>query len=424
MRSAVAAGVAAAVLAAAPGASAQEPIPPEALAPHLDALAGIAAANGGHRSAGTPGEAQTGDYAAARLAEAGWTISHTDVPFTYWEERAPALLGAYRPRRDFVALHYSGAGDVTARVRTVGGGGCKPRAFRRFPRGRIALVTAAFCSFRSAAKRARRAGARAVIVGDFSGGPPTLGTLVRPDIPIPVVSVRLPIARRLAERRTPIHLRVDAVAEERVTRNVLAELPGTEADEVVMAGAHMDGVRSGVGMNDNGSGVAALIEAGRRIAALPRGRRTVRLAFFAAHEPSMAGSIRYVRELPREERRRIRAFLNIDMVASPNGVPEIYSSSRRLRSVLERRLRGAGRTPVDVPSDHTPFLKARIPVAGIYTGSLEPKNRRQARRWGGTAFKERDRCYHLACDDRDNISLRMLSLTTTATAGALEDLAR
>ena len=40
--------------------------------------------------------------------------------------------------------------------------------------------------------------------------------------------------------------------------NVIAELDGRNDDNVVMAGAHLDSVPAGPGINDNGSGSAAL----------------------------------------------------------------------------------------------------------------------------------------------------------------------
>jgi Zn-dependent M28 family amino/carboxypeptidase len=48
------------------------------------------------------------------------------------------------------------------------------------------------------------------------------------------------------------------------TYNVLAEKTGTNDDNVVMAGAHLDSVLAGPGINDNGSGSAAA--GGRRAA--------------------------------------------------------------------------------------------------------------------------------------------------------------
>ena len=45
--------------------------------------------------------------------------------------------------------------------------------------------------------------------------------------------------------------------------NVIAELQGKNDGNVVMAGAHLDSVPEGPGINDNGSGSAALLEVAR-----------------------------------------------------------------------------------------------------------------------------------------------------------------
>lgn len=405
-------------------ATAQESIGQEELRGHLTELQRIATENGGNRAAGHPGDPATANYVAERLAAAGWNVSRTDVPFDFWTESGTPVLGNYRHGADFLTLHYSGAGEVTARAQVIRGGGCSRRDFRRFRRGNIAIVAAAFCTFRRSSNLALRAGAKAILVADYTDGPPTQGSLGRPGIGVPVLSVRLPILRRMARSRPRIRLRVDTIEERRVTQNVIADLPGTAPDRVVMAGGHKDSIPRGAGMNDNGSGVVALLSSARLLAQRPRGRATVRLAFWAAHENGLFGSARYLRRLPAAERRRIRAYLNIDMVGSPNGVPEIYASSRRIRRTLARHLRGAGRTSSGSLSDHTPFIRAGIPIGGIYTGSLEPKFRGQARRWGGVVGKERDACYHQPCDDVDNVDLGMLALTANATANALTDLAR
>jgi hypothetical protein len=415
--------LAAALVAAAP-ARAQDAIPEPDLRRHLEALDRIARENGGNRAAGTPGEAATAAYAADQLAAAGWTVTRPDVAFPYFGERSPPVLGAYRHRTDFATLRYSGSGDVRARVRALGSG-CRRREYRRFPRGRIAILAAFGCTYRRAARLAQRAGARAVVIVDFTTRPPIPGTLSGPGLRVPVLTARLPVARRLARRgRLPLRVRVDAFVERRVTQNVVAELPGTEGRRIVMAGGHMDSVPEGAGINDNGSGVAALIEAGRRLAARPRARLTLRLAFWTAEEPGLYGSRAYVRGLPRDERRRLAAYVNLDMVGSPNGVPEVYRGDRRIASALRRHLPGAGGVPIDAGSDHEPFVRAGIPVGGIYTGSLEPKTRAQARRWGGVAGRERDPCYHRPCDGLDNVDLRLLALTASAATNALGDLSR
>ena len=411
-------------LASPTAAPAQSTIAKDDLQPHLRAIFRIAEANGGNRASGTNGEKATGDYAARRLAQVGWRISRTPVTFPYWDERRRSILGRHRYGKDYVTMVYSGRGDVTARVVPVGRAGCDADAYRGLPRGRIVAMTASGCGYREKSILAEQAGAKAVIIADHGEGPPSQATLAKPVVGIPVLRVRLAVARRLAQLRRRVRIRVDAVVKQRLAHNVIAELPGTDPQRVVMAGGHMDSVPRGPGMSDNATGVAALIAAGRKLATRPRGA-TVRLGFWSGHEAGMYGSNRYVADLPPEERRRIAVYLNLDMVGSPNGVPELYFNRPELGSLLHRHLEGAEDRPQErMGGDHDPFRRAGVPIGGIHTGSVETKTSTQVRRWGGRAGVARDTCHHAKCDGLRNVDLKLLGVTATAATNALEELAR
>ena len=68
----------------------------------------------------------------------------------------------------------------------------------------------------------------------------------------------------------------NATTEPAATRSIIAELPGSEPGLVVMLGAHLDSVVDGPGINDNGSGVAALLELARALGG-SQPRATIRL---------------------------------------------------------------------------------------------------------------------------------------------------
>lgn len=73
--------------------------------------------------------------------------------------------------------------------------------------------------------------------------------------------------------------------DKREARNIEVELPGgTRADEIVIIGAHYDSVVGAFGANDNGSGVAAMIELARLLRE-SRPARTVRFVAFVDEEP-------------------------------------------------------------------------------------------------------------------------------------------
>jgi hypothetical protein len=70
-----------------------------------------------------------------------------------------------------------------------------------------------------------------------------------------------------------------------IVRNVLAELKGAaRGDEIIVVGAHYDSVRGAPGANDNGSGVAAVLELARTLRGW-KPMRTWRFALFVNEEP-------------------------------------------------------------------------------------------------------------------------------------------
>jgi hypothetical protein len=399
------------------GESDPEPGPPpeitgSELEQHLSALQEIADQHGGIRAAGTPGYDASAEYVAKRLREAHWRVQLQPVRFPYFELRSASLsVGGrtLRRARDFQVLSYSGAGRASGRLRRLLGGCASEEYFGLGPRD-IPLVSRGQCFFRAKAFTAQAAGALALVVIDDSPtrrGVPS-GTLAAPGVHIPVVLVSSDRVRDGAE----VSVDVDAITERRLTHNVIAETPGGEG-HVVMAGGHLDSVPGGPGINDNGSGAATLIETAEAIGPDPPGDR-VRLGFWGAEELGLLGSRHYVRSLSREERRRIRAYVNLDMVGSPSAVPELYADGdERLGRVLNRAAGGPlGEISAGGSSDHAPFAAAGVPVNGLYTGSTER----------GAGGRPRDPCYHLACDTLDNVNRPVLLRMARAAAEAMRRL--
>ena len=57
-----------------------------------------------------------------------------------------------------------------------------------------------------------------------------------------------------------------------------------------MAGAHLDSVPEGPGINDNGSGVAAVLETALQLGSSPQVHNAVRFGFWGAEELGLVGS--------------------------------------------------------------------------------------------------------------------------------------
>jgi Zn-dependent M28 family amino/carboxypeptidase len=395
------------------GRTAEEPpLPPATLADHLRALQRIADENGGNRAAGTAGDRASVAYVRERLRGAGWNVRAQDVSFPFYRERSARLrVGGRELRRgeDFRPIVYSGSGRVAGRAAGVGNG-CERSDFEGLGGGEIALAERGDCFFRVKAENAERAGAGALLVADKEGGEVPAATLGEVGANIPALIVSADAGVSAGDR---VELEVDATSERRRTQNVIAETPGGSGQRVVMAGAHLDSVANGPGLNDNGSGVAALLEAAEEIGPRPPGAR-IRLAFWGAEELGLIGSRRYVRSLDERDRRRIAAYLNFDMVGSPNGRPAVYSDgdpalAQLLRRAAGRRLPGES---TGGASDHAPFEAAGVPVNGLYTGASEE----------GRGGEPRDPCYHRSCDRLRNVNRPELAEMTAAIETALRRL--
>ncbi|GAB2672653.1 M28 family metallopeptidase [Kribbella swartbergensis] len=198
--------------------------------------------------------------------------------------------------------------------------------------------------------------------------------------------------------------------------NVIAEWPHGDPNHVVMAGAHLDSVSSGPGINDNGSGSAGVLETALAYAAggqTPRNR--LRFGFWGAEELGLLGSKYYVNNLPAAERDKIELYLNFDMIASPNPGYFVYNDNpagNGARDDLVAYFTGKNVQTefIDVQgrSDHAAFRSLGIPTAGTFSGAEGTKTSAQAAKWGGTAGQAFDPCYHRSCDNINNLDLTSL----------------
>ena len=89
-----------------------------------------------------------------------------------------------------------------------------------------------------------------------------------------------------ALRRTnaPVRLVLDSKPVMVKSRNVVAQTKTGDTKNVVLAGAHLDSIRASPGINDNGSGVAALLETASALGAQPQIANAVRFAFWGSED--------------------------------------------------------------------------------------------------------------------------------------------
>ncbi|MEU3000424.1 M28 family metallopeptidase [Streptomyces sp. NPDC006995] len=207
--------------------------------------------------------------------------------------------------------------------------------------------------------------------------------------------------------------------------NLIADWPGGDPNKVLMAGAHLDSVSSGAGINDNGSGSAAVLETALAVSrAGYQPDKHLRFAWWGAEELGLIGSKYYVNNLPSAERSKLSGYLNFDMIGSPNAGYFVYDDDPVIEKTFKDYFAGLGvpteiETEGDGRSDHAPFKNAGVPVGGLFTGAGYTKSSAQAQKWGGTAGQAFDRCYHSSCDNLSNINDTALDRNSDAAAHAV-----
>ena len=182
------------------------------------------------------------------------------------------------------------------------------------------------------------------------------------------VRVALDIRNRITSGPVTIH-------------NVIAAIRGRERpDDWVIVGAHLDSWDVATGAQDNGTGVAEVLEAARAIAALGRPpRRSVRFALWGAEELGLVGSSAYVRAHV-DEMERCTASLNTDggtgrvLGWTAPGRADLSSAMRPLASAM---LTDLGSTALDgslqyaFHSDVGSFILAGVPSLDLNPDDTE-----------------------------------------------------
>ncbi|MDI9831857.1 M28 family metallopeptidase [Streptomyces sp. KAU_LT] len=310
----------------------------------------------------------------------------------------------------------------------------------------------------SVSGRATAAGAVAVALlltgGSIAGATPGAEALAAaPDIPVAAVKAHLAQFQSIATANggnrahgRPGHkasldyvkAKLDAAgytttvqqftASGRTGYNLIADWPGGDTGQVLMAGSHLDGVTAGPGINDNGSGSAAVLETALAVSrAGYRPTRHLRFAWWGAEELGLVGSRHYVSNLSSANRAKIKGYLNFDMIGSPNAGYFVYDDDPAIEKTFKDYFAGLGvpteiETEGDGRSDHAPFKSAGVPVGGLFTGAGRTKTAAQAAKWGGTSGQSFDRCYHSSCDTTSNINDTALDRNSDALAHAVWEL--
>ena len=234
-----------------------------------------------------------------------------------------------------------------------------------------------------------------------------------PRAALPVLSIAnedAALLRRLLAKGT-VKIRLDVqnsfASSPGTERNVVADLPGEDTREMVVTMAHFDDWDPAQGANDNGAGVAVILEAARIFKRMGiRPKHTIRFVFVSGEEELSNGSRAYI-ERHKSELDDTRAVFNIDCGAHPplgfkiHGRKDLEAASRELLKPLAPL--GADRVSLDADfdSDQETFIVAGMP---IYSLMVDPQ--------------DYDARHHTIIDTFERVDPRMVRLQTAVMAVA------
>lgn len=420
---------------------------------HLIALQRIAdtAGNNGTRAVanGTTVQNPTGyqasvDYVAKQMRSYGFKVQVKDFTYPVSDYVGQTLtVGANRftiyKMNESIDTPVGGvSGSLAVVPENAAGTGCTAADFAtQSYAGTIAVIRRGGCTFAIKAQNAAAAGAVAAVISNNVPGPLTNVTIGAPG-PIPVGGISQADGNAVATRNgvaSTVDMRV--VLVDKVAQQVIAQTKTGRADNVVMLGAHLDSVAAGPGINDNGSGSAALLEIASQLGGSPKTNNAVRFAWWGAEELGLLGSEYYVQNLSFSQQLDISMYLNFDMIGSPNAGYFVYDGNdsdgegagpgpygseqieQTFVSFFNDRLKVQTEgTDFDGRSDYGPFIAVGIPSGGLFTGAEGIKTQDQVDLWGGTAGSAYDPCYHQACDTLGNVDRVALDRNLDAAAWA------
>ncbi len=318
----------------------------------------------GPRPAGSPAEEQAARYIAQVLDSYGYRVEqqYFAIRPTLTRDVEVRVRSPLARHVDALAIVFSPPGQAEAEL--VYGGQGRPEEFPAHTPGRIALVQRGGITFAEKVGNAFRAGAVGVIVyndrpGLFLGQMPQGAAL-------PAVAISQEdgqsLLQMLFQGPVRVFLRVAEPAI-KTSYNVVARPPDGTCRVVV--GGHYDSVPMSPGANDNASGTATVLELARLLADDPQ-RGGVCFVLFGAEEEGLLGSHEFVARLNPEERARLLAMINLDMVGVGDrwlivGTRELAQEAARQAEALGAAYQ-VGELPRGFSSDHASFMEAGIPA--------------------------------------------------------------
>lgn len=351
----------------------------------------------GGRLSGTGQDEAAMEWALTRLREIGPDVRRVSVPYDGWRCLASSLtlLGGKPANLECVPLLRSASTapeGLEGTVLDLGAG--RPEDFERAGdavRGKIVLVRHEYPFSQGHVHRRRKydmavaQGAVAFLIANaLPGAGPLSGSSGRPrdGAGIPAAYIDHEAALALAAQpgaRVRLHIQGEELRDSMACAGIL-DLPGGRDSRIVIS-AHLDGHDLGCSALDNATGVAVALAAARILAPrLGPGTPGLRICFFTAEEWALAGSARYLADMPAAERDTLKFNINLDTVAGDDTLCALISDYPALAGVVDGAAEQAGVAvshwlPFMPNSDHANFAKHGIPALRLVAGFERPESR-------------------------------------------------
>ncbi|RYG72941.1 M20/M25/M40 family metallo-hydrolase [Lentibacillus lipolyticus] len=372
------------------------------------------------RAAGTDGEKRAVDYIKNRFEELGYETEVQPVPIR--DFHAEASIAIDGNKLETATQVISGGQQENVSAALVDVGRAQPDDIPDVD-GKVALIErGAMPPFKQVLDVKNEGAVGAILYDSEDGAPFQLmpGARILPAVGVSAATGQ-DLAKQLEDGSVTATLDVKVEQVEKTSYNVIASLkPDVDkaTGQLVTIGAHHDSVPGGPGANDDASGVSAVLELARIYADKPIDTE-VRFLTFGAEEQGLVGSRYYVNSLLRNEKNRMVAHFQMDMIGArnagadyPAGGLMMYTIDGNKNLVTDLGAAWGSETmDVAVPygqmgrSDHQPFHQAGVPTALFIHSPVEPS-------------------YHQPTDTLDKISKKKLQQVTETVGSAAYQITR
>jgi aminopeptidase YwaD len=368
----------------------------------------------GIRYVGTAGQNQSTDYLEGYYRSLAYKVERPVATYLSTKDKGSYLRynnGAGKLDLKGIAVTYSGSGVLDAPLSYIGYG-LAGQIPANSLNGKIALIMRGQITFEEKVSNAKNAGAKGVVIFNNIAGELETATLARQS-DLPVLAINQENGQKLRElldtnsNNLQVTLEVNLESTQASFSNVVAIRPSVkDTAPIIIIGGHYDSVAAGPGANDNASGTAVVMELGR-VLALRYPKYEFRFIGFGAEEEGLVGSTAYVQALTPEERQRVVAMINIDMISVGDtlyigGSPSLTRLA--FNAASEVGVSNVAGMPADIAnaSDHAPFASAGMPVLFLN--------------------RENDPNYHRATDTLDKVLPKNLEMVGNIVIKVIENI--